>query len=128
MKTGTSLGRFGWMLVAGGVIANALVGAAREAGGTLPRTRLVRGAPMEAGATNAPLLFCIGMHIEPFGATPSKLVEKGMRAPLRRGRSYELPGFFRHQIEDIRRVAEIVERHGGRLTIQAQTPFTRMAA
>lgn len=128
MKTGKAFGRLGCMIVAAGAIANASHCLAQEPGRKLSQSGLVRHAPTEAGATNAPLLFCIGMHIEPLGATPSKLVEKAIRPPPRPGPSYELPGFFRHQVADIRHVAEIVEQHGGRLTIQAQTPFTRVTA
>lgn len=91
------------------------------------RPALTRQVPAEAGSSNAPLLFCVGMHIEPLGATPSSLVETARTAP-RPGPSYELPGLFRRHLADIRQVADIVEKHGGRVTIQAQTPFTRVAA
>ncbi|MBM3359712.1 MAG: hypothetical protein FJY54_18620 [Betaproteobacteria bacterium] len=102
--------------------------------------RLSRHVAADAGSSNAPLLFCIGMHIEPFGATPSKLL--GDAAPLpqrppgapkgggpggpggRPGPSYNTEFFFRKHCSEIREVAGIVERAGGKLTVQAQTPFT----
>lgn len=91
---------------------------------------LTRRVAADAGSTNAPLLFCIGMHIEPLGSTPSKLVAGGREhdAAARPGPSYERRPLFEHHVADIRRVAEIVEQSGGKLTIQAQTPFTRVAA
>jgi hypothetical protein len=128
MKTGAVFGRLGCEVMAAALIANAWPCLAQEPGSESLQSGPTRHVPTDAGATNAPLLFCIGMHIEPFGATPSKLVEGAVHLPPRAGPSYELPGFFRHQVADIRRVAAIVEHHSGWLTIQAQTPFTRVAA
>lgn len=78
----------------------------------------------EAGA--APLLFTIGMHIEPFGAAVSPLAGGGS-APST-GLTYRTGPLFDRHVADIRLLAEIVERHGGRMTVQAQTPFTTVVA
>ncbi len=87
---------------------------------------------------------CIGVHVEPFGATVSTRVSDAAGAtpesrPARRrvgalgpdGRpslSYEHDNLFRRHVADIQTFAQIVERHGGKLTLQAQTPFTRRIA
>jgi hypothetical protein len=95
-------------------------------------TRLTRHVAADAGSREAPLLFCIGVHIEPFGATVSKLVaaSNGARAvpPGRPQRpDFHQPAFFQKHVGDLRTLADIVERHGGKLTVQAQTPFTQLA-
>lgn len=108
---------------------------------------LKRQVAPDAGATNAPLLFCIGVHVEPLGARVSSLVPDNARARERRpampkqgGKSrpgfsgnlppqnYEIPFLFRRHVQDLCLLAEITERHGGKLTVQAQTPFTQVAA
>ncbi len=72
------------------------------------------------------LLFTIGMHIEPFGAQVSPIVTQvGPQAPP--FPDYNQKRFFRHHVSDIKLVANIVEAHGGRMTVQAQTPFTSVA-
>lgn len=68
----------------------------------------------------AELLFTIGMHIEPLGVT-----EQGFRGGSQG--DYRQPLLFERHAGDIRQVAAIVERHGGRMTIQAQSPFTTAA-
>ncbi len=80
-------------------------------------------------AGNAVLLFTIGVHIEPLGATPSALVPKAQPPfrPRRPGPDYNRPQLFARHVEDLLAVAKIVERHGGRMTIQVQTPFTTVA-
>ncbi|HEX7363837.1 MAG TPA: alpha/beta hydrolase fold domain-containing protein [Dehalococcoidia bacterium] len=75
------------------------------------------------------LLFGIGIHIEPLGATTSNIV--GSSEPSRikpPGPDYHNPKLFQRHVQDIETIAGIVESHGGRLTIQAQTPFTQIAA
>jgi peptidoglycan/xylan/chitin deacetylase (PgdA/CDA1 family) len=105
---------------------------------------LARRVPADAGSADAPLLFCIGMHIEPFGATVSRLVSSNSAPPQRPpgaakgGPGFGGPGgrrldyndevFFRRHCQDIRTVAALVEKFGGKLTVQAQTPFTSVAA
>lgn len=66
----------------------------------------------------AVLLFSIGMHIEPMGETAQGY--RGGQA------NYEQGQFFEHHVENIRMIAQIVEAHGGRMTIQAQSPFTNV--
>ena len=94
----------------------------------------------DAGSPDAPLLFCIGVHVEPLGATVSTLARAAAgdtpstpRPPRAKpvvggvpaGPSYEREGLFLRHVADLQTLAEIAERHGGRLTVQAQTPFTR---
>lgn len=70
-------------------------------------------------AGEAVLLFTIGMHIEPMGETAQGFSSgKG---------DYHQPQFFQRQTQDILAVTNIVEAHGGRMTIQAQSPFTSAA-
>ncbi len=66
------------------------------------------------------LYFTIGMHIEPLGTTA-----QGYRSSQA---DYRQPQLFRAHVEDIRTVARIVESHGARMTVQAQSPFTSAAA
>ena len=80
------------------------------------------GSGAEPAAAPGPLLFGIGIHIEPMGATaqgwnrsPSPYID------------YNRPGAFARAVEEIEAVAAIVERHGGKLTVQAQSPFTTAA-
>lgn len=66
----------------------------------------------------APLLFGIGVHIEPMGVTA-----QGFQGSLRTGPAgsidYRRPDAFAIAADDIELVAAIAERRGGRLTIQA---------
>lgn len=66
------------------------------------------------------LLFTIGMHIEPFGETA-----QGYGAGTRG--DYRNAAFFQRHVEDMQTLTRIVEKHGGRMTIQAQSPFTAVA-
>ncbi len=67
----------------------------------------------------AVLLFTIGMHIEPLGETVQGYKSgKG---------DYHRQDFFEKHVQDILNVTQIVETHGGRMTIQAQSPFTSVA-
>lgn len=85
---------------------------------TLPlETATQPGAESESG--EAILLFTIGMHIEPMGETAQGYKSgKG---------DYHNPVFFDKQMQDILTVTQIVEAHDGRMTIQAQSPFTTVA-
>jgi hypothetical protein len=67
----------------------------------------------------AVLLFTIGMHIEPMGETA-----QGYNTG---NGDYHQPKFFDRHVKDILAVTQIVEAHGGRMTIQAQSPFTTVA-
>ncbi len=74
--------------------------------------------PTKAGGEKV-LLFTIGMHIEPLGTTAQGYTSgKG---------DYHQAAFFMRHVQDILMVAEIVEAHGGVMTIQAQSPFTSVA-
>ncbi len=82
-----------------------------------PALSEVEGSQNEAG--EAVLLFAIGMHIEPLGETAQGYQSgKG---------DYRQLQFFDHQVQDILAVTQIVETHGGRMTIQVQSPFTSVA-
>lgn len=78
---------------------------------------LLNAGVSRASEGEAVLQFTIGMHIEPFGVT-----EQGFRSPS--PLDYRNPAIFARHVEDIRTVARLVEKHGGRMTIQAQSPFT----
>ncbi len=66
-------------------------------------------------SANGALLFEIGVHIEP------------LRGQGRGQGDYNQQAFFERHVEDIRILARLVERYGGKLTVQAQTPFTLVA-
>ncbi len=75
--------------------------------------------PVQNEAGETILLFAIGMHIEPLGKTAQGFGGgKG---------DYHEAAFFEHHVQDILTVTQIVEAHGGRMTIQAQSPFTEVA-
>ncbi len=93
----------------------------------------VRAVAQDAGSQAAPLLFCIGLHIEPFGATLSAAAGGDRPARQRPGPGgaqldYNEPDVFNMHVANIRTLAGLVEKHGGKLTVQAQSPFTRLAA
>jgi hypothetical protein len=108
------------------------------------RGKLQQQLAADAGSQDAPLLFCVGVHVEPLGATVSKLVRtaagEAPSSPPRAARAkpvggaspagsgYEFEGLFQRHVADLQTLAEIVQRHGGKLTVQAQTPFTRKLA
>ena len=82
-------------------------------------------------ATSQPvLLFNVGMHIEAFGATVSKIVIGNTappNAPESQNGDFNNPQFFKRHVQDIQTVSAILEKHGGRMTIQTQSPFTTEA-
>lgn len=100
-------------------------------------TELTRTIASDAGSPQAPLLFCIGLHIEPFGAEVSNLAERNPQnrpdepsrdtmAAKDSAHNYNNPMTFSRHVTDIERLAEIVANHHGRMTVQAQTAFTRV--
>lgn len=106
--------------------------------GVTTATPLAQPTP-EAGSESdqAVLLFEIGVHIEPLGSMVSSLVNQSANQPPappqpqpgsqpKRPDNNQLTLFERH-VQDLLTVAGIVERHGGKLTVQAQTPFTQVA-
>ncbi len=83
-----------------------------------PEVQTETAAPPQE-AQPAVLYFTIGMHIEPMGETAQGYQSgKG---------DYHNPQFFERHVQDILTVTRIVEAHGGRMTIQAQSPFTTVA-
>lgn len=106
---------------------------------------LAVSVPADAGSKDAPLLFCVGLHIEPLGADISTNVPGFANRP-RRARpagdamerpptggnrppiSYWIPHVMKMHAESIRQLDETVRRRGGVITVQAQTPFTEICA
>ncbi len=73
------------------------------------------------------LLVGVGMHVEPFGAQVSALV--GGQGPKKdASKDFSNPAFFQRQLGDIETVVQILEDHGGKITLQAQTPFSQILA
>ncbi|MCX5973490.1 MAG: hypothetical protein NTU59_02195, partial [Coprothermobacterota bacterium] len=73
------------------------------------------------------LLVGVGMHVEPFGAQVSTLV--GGQGPKKdASQDFHDPAFFQRQLGDMETVVQIVEDHGGKVTLQAQTPFSQILA
>ena len=101
-------------------------------------TELTKQVAPDIGSADAPLLFCIGLHIEPFGAKVSELCrrdrpERPGKADddmkpdgARRSQDYHDKAFFNRHVADIRALAGVVAKHNGKLTVQAQTAFTRV--
>ena len=88
-------------------------------GGITSATSIEVVAPYSLVSVTSPadavLLFGIGIHIEPLtGERPGQ-------------GDYNSPTFFQRHAEDVRILARIVEKYGGKLTVQAQTPFTLRA-
>jgi len=87
--------------------------------------------PQKASAGTEPvLLLALGVHVEPFGAVPSQIVGGG-RAFTGQGvkqQDYHDSQLFQRHVADIRNLAAVMEKHGGRLTVEVQTPFTTVAA
>lgn len=65
------------------------------------------------------LLFTIGVHIEPMGTTAQGFTSGKM--------DYAHPRDFQRHVADLLALADVVEAHGGVMTIQAQSPFTTVA-
>ena len=108
------------------VLLTLLASACAPSAGTMPAeaaaSQPARAEPsrsVESDAGEAVLLFTIGMHIEPMGETAQGY--RGGKA------DYHTSQFFEKHVQDILAVAQIVESHGGRMTIQAQSPFTSVA-
>ena len=89
------------------------------------------------------VLFTIGMHVEPFGATVSRLVPGTVGnagaagtagavgaagSPTAQRPTYEDPVFFARHLADVGTFVSMVERHGGRMTVQLQSPFSTILA
>lgn len=77
----------------------------------LAGTVLLTSAGLTAQHTAAVLLFEIGVHVEPFGLSE--------RDPA----DYGNEGFYRRHAAYLRSLADMAEKHGGRLTVQVQSPF-----
>jgi hypothetical protein len=76
-------------------------------------------AAVPGDAEGAPvLLFGMGVHIEPAGLDMNGEPTNNQR------RAYQNPAFYRSHAEAIDKLARLVERYNGRLTVQSQDPFT----
>jgi len=73
-------------------------------------------------ASEAVLLFAIGVHVEPLGVTA-----QGFSGSPMRGRDYRDLELFQEHVRYLYGLAEVVERHGGVLVVQVQSPFTSVA-
>jgi len=109
------------------------------------KQQLTRKMAPDAGSPQAPLLFCIGIHIEPLGATISSAAggssTQGRKSPGKdlstaqreRGgkgmalQDYNEKPFFYNHVRNLRSLEQMVERHNGRMTVQAQSPFTSVS-
>ena len=82
------------------------------------------------GGEEPVLLFTIGMHIEPLGATAQKAAASlsGGASSVSARADYNDPEAFARATADIEAVTAIVEAHGGRMTIQTQSPYTTAVA
>lgn len=113
---------------------------------------LSRKVTAGAGSSESPVLFCIGIHVEPHGAKVSGLTGQvvaevvglppgalppgltgsppGPRGnlPLLPPPNYNDKPYFQRTVEDLGILAQMAERRGGKLSVQVQTPFTRVAA
>ncbi len=96
---------------------------------------LTRSVAPAAGSAEAPVRISIGLHIEPLGTTMTARTTEaagpdrspGARSGGRHGGSgggYRSAGLFTRHLADIRSLVALVERHRGRLVVQAQSPFT----
>jgi len=115
------------------LILAAMTGLALAACSATTRAPAATPAPKTAAPASAtstqPLLFDIGMHIEPLGATAQ---QQGRPTPpaaagAKPDPDYNIQQTFERGVQDVGTVAKIVEKHGGRMTIQAQSPFTTSA-
>lgn len=93
-------------------------------------------APEEAARADTPikenqpvLLLAIGVHVEPFGARVSSLVgPEGDRSPSRNQRlDYNRRALFERHVQALYDLADVVEKHQGKLVVQVQSPFTTAA-
>lgn len=80
---------------------------------------LLTSAGLTAQRATGVLLFEIGIHVEPFGLANGNI-------STGRG-SYSNEEYFRRHAASLRTLAALAERHGGRLTIQVQSPFIDFA-
>lgn len=102
-------------------------------GPTVAVTNPIESAsPSSDSSDEAVLLFSIGMHIEPMGAQVSEIALAAGATPKagqdpRKPDYHNRPDFERHA-ENLRNLAAILERHGAVMTVQAQSPFSPVAA
>ena len=80
---------------------------------------LLLGWSLAVSAPSAPVLFTIGVHVEPFGTTAQGFGNDD-------GLSYHNDGLFNRHYADLERLAQLVEKYGGKLTVQVQSPFTEV--
>lgn len=96
--------RFAAVSLVAGLLA--IAGPAREA-----------SLQAEQGSSGT-LLVGIGIHVEPFG------LENGVIVSTGRSGSYDNEAYFRRHAALLRSLMDTIEAHGGRATVQVQSPFT----
>lgn len=120
-RTSRRLTRRRLIALGGGAAALVLVGCDETmVSPPLPASSTPTGGG-QGNAGKAVLRFTIGVHIEPIGATAQGVANAGQRD------DYHSAAFFDRHVQDLQAVASMVRAHGGRLTIQAQSPFTSVA-
>ncbi len=87
----------------------------------------------KSSITDPVLCFCIGMHIEPMGAQVSEIALAAGATSKPEGEDPRKPdyhnrAYFERHVQNLRTLAAILEGHGGVMTVQAQSPFTTVAA
>jgi len=90
-----------------------------------------RGDGSGGGPSEGVLLFGLGMHVEPMGTqvSPIALAAGAAQGPVDPRRpDYHDRAYFQADTRNLRALAAILERHGGRMTLQVQSPFTTEAA
>jgi len=102
-------------------------------GPTVAVTNPIESAsPSSDSSDEAVLLFSIGMHIEPMGEQISEIALSAGATPKAgqdsRKPDYHNRAYFERHAENLRTLAAILEQHGGVMTVQAQSPFTTVAA
>lgn len=120
-------------MLGGLAVAIAAIGVAACSPAADPVGGLSSGSETSTSSGEAgPLLFTIGMHIEPLG--PTAQVDSAPPAAAGRPGDAKRPSpdygnvqMFERSVADIETVTRIVESHGGRMTVQAQSPFTTTA-
>ena len=81
----------------------------------------------DAASASPVVLFGIGMHIEPMGATAQQAAAGQSAGRAATQPDYNQPDAFNRAAKDILAVTNMAEAHGGRMTVQAQSPFTTTA-
>ncbi|RIL01954.1 hypothetical protein DCC78_08920 [bacterium] len=129
MRFAKMLGSLAVAIAAVGVVA---CSPSTDTAGSLPAGSGSGSGSNPESSEAGPLLFTIGMHIEPLGPTAQAAAAQPSTAgkpggASRPGPDYNNVEMFERSVADMETLAGIVEEHGGKMTIQAQSPFTTTA-